>query len=38
MYYIDYHTHTKLSPDGEVPLAAMAEAASPSCASPTTTT
>ena len=27
MYYIDYHTHTKLSPDGEVPLAAMAEAA-----------
>ena len=27
MYYIDYHTHTKLSPDGEVPLLRMAEAA-----------
>ena len=27
MYYIDYHTHTRLSPDGEVPLTAMAEAA-----------
>ena len=27
MYYIDYHTHTKLSPDGEVPLMEMAEAA-----------
>ena len=27
MYYIDYHTHTRLSPDGEVPLTDMAEAA-----------
>ena len=27
MYYIDYHTHTKLSPDGEVPLMEMADAA-----------
>ena len=27
MYYIDYHTHTKLPPDGEVPLMEMAEAA-----------
>ena len=27
MYYIDYHTHTRLSPDGEAPLADMAEAA-----------
>ena len=27
MYYIDYHTHTRLSPDGEVPLTSMAEAA-----------
>ena len=27
MYYIDYHTHTKLSSDGEVPLTEMAEAA-----------
>ena len=27
MYLTDYHTHTKLSPDGSVPLAEMAEAA-----------
>ena len=27
MYFIDYHTHTKLSPDGSVPLADMADAA-----------
>lgn len=27
MYYIDYHTHTILSPDGNAPLSAMAEAA-----------
>lgn len=27
MYLIDYHTHTRLSPDGEVPLYQMAEAA-----------
>lgn len=27
MYLTDYHTHTKLSPDGSVPLADMADAA-----------
>lgn len=27
MYYTDYHTHTRLSPDGEFPLLQMAEAA-----------
>lgn len=27
MYYIDYHTHTNLSPDGNVPLVEMAQAA-----------
>lgn len=27
MYYIDYHTHSRLSPDGEEPLIHMAEAA-----------
>lgn len=27
MYYIDYHTHTELSPDGRVPLSEMADAA-----------
>lgn len=27
MYFIDYHTHTSLSPDGHVPLAEMARAA-----------
>ena len=27
MYLTDYHTHTKLSPDGSVPLAEMAQAA-----------
>ena len=27
MYLIDYHTHTRLSPDSEAPLAEMAQAA-----------
>ena len=27
MYFIDYHTHTRLPPDGHVPLAEMARAA-----------
>ena len=27
MYYTDYHTHTRLSPDSSAPLSAMAEAA-----------
>ena len=36
-YFIDYHTHSQLSPDSSVPLEQQAEA-SASFALPTTTT